>query len=286
MKKVPNFCTECKKEVVDLGNLLFVEESTTKGFCSEACILKFYAPYMDYFSKLEVSLKEKLDIEEFEDFTGEYLDSEMMNQVTDSPDDQLSIPSDIGGFYHLHVKYFVQKNLYYLIICTHYNSKPSFIFNKLITKSEKLVDEYRDYFNDDRGTGDDLEQVQIPDGIMDDLELKKSEHLALLLERRKDSDIPFETFAIYDDYLSLTLSDPDSVFHSKDEAGDDISNYIKSYKKGGKDFYYVVSCYKVELKEEGVTKIAVLPIISFPSIDKDLYQFYAVGDREKERLKN
>ena len=36
------FCHECKKIVQSLSELYFVEENSTNGFCSEACIEQFY----------------------------------------------------------------------------------------------------------------------------------------------------------------------------------------------------------------------------------------------------
>lgn len=289
MNKIPYYCTNCKKEVPSIDSLLFVEEVGTKGFCSERCILSFYQPLLKFFSDLEVKFKADLNLDEFDDYTGFYIDNDLLSQVTDNPDNKIEYISEIDCSYHLHVKYFSELNIYFLIVCTHYDKKASFVYSKLITKSEKLIKKYEEFFSqsnlEDNKLGD-LESVRIPEEALEDLEQKKSEQLALLLERRKESDIPFETFNIYDDYLSLTLEDPDSVFHFEDEAGDKLVNYIKSFQKFRKDFYYVVTCQKMEIKEGELTKLALLPVISFPSIDKNLYSYYAVGLSENKRLKN
>lgn len=289
MKNIPYYCTNCKNEVSSIDSLLFVEESGTKGFCCEKCILSFYKPLLKFFSDLEMQFKSELQVDEFEDYTDYYIDNDLLSEVTDKPDNQIEYTSEIDSSYHLHVKFFSELNIYFLIVCTHYDKKASFVYSKLITKNEKLVKKYEEFFSNSRADNTDygdLESVRIPDEDLADLEQKKSEQLALLLDRRKDSDIPFETFNIYDDYLALTLEDPDSIFHFEDEAGDELVNYIKSFQKFRKDFYFVVTCQKLEIKDKDVTKLALLPVISFPSIDKDLYKFYAIGTSENTRLKN
>ena len=290
MNKIPHFCTNCKIKVHSIDELLFVEETTTKGFCSEKCIMQFYTPYLSFFSDLEIKFKESLKIDEFEDYTDMYSDPRLLGDVTDLPDETFEYKDEVEVSYHLHIKYFSKEDIYYIIICTHYDKKPAFIYFKLLTKSLKLVEKYREYFNQsflESGSSDQgLDAIDIPDDTLEELEQKKSEHLALLIERRKNSDIPFETFNIYDDYLTLTLEDPDQVFHFEDDAGDKLTNYIKTFKKAGQEFYYVVTCSKVEIKDKELTKLALLPVISFPSIDKELYKYYAIGESKTSRLKN
>jgi len=38
------FCTECKKVIPRLDQLLFVDGNSSKGFCCEECIEDFYRP--------------------------------------------------------------------------------------------------------------------------------------------------------------------------------------------------------------------------------------------------
>ncbi len=289
MNKIPYFCTNCNEEVAKIDNLLFVEESHTRGFCSEICIMEHYKPLLSFFSNLEIKFKNELNIDEFDDYTGYYNDNDLLSSLTNEPDNEIEYISEIDSSYFLHIKFFSELNVYFLIICSHYDKKASFIYSKLITKDKKLVSKYEDFFSREQNhdeINNKLESVKIPDEALEDLEQKKSEQLALLLERRKDADIPFETFSVYDDYLTLTLEDPDSIFNFEDEAGDELVNYIKSFQKFRKDFYYVVTCQKLEITDEGSTKLALLPVISFPSIDKDLYKFYAIGESETGRLKN
>jgi len=127
-----------------------------------------------------------------------------------------------------------------------------------------------------------LDDIQLPAEIVEDIDLKKSELLAELLERRKDSDIPFEDFPAFDDYLSLTLDDADDEFHSEDKAGDDIIIFIKSFKKENKAFFYIAICLQVTIPT--TSDIALLPVLSFPSTDESLYTHYAVGEKKNHRL--
>ena len=102
-----------------------------------------------------------------------------------------------------------------------------------------------------------------------------------MLTGRSPHDIALEDFSNYEQFFQETLEDPDEVFERNDDEGDSIHTYIKSFKLGDESFFYVV----VGLFFEGEESM-IIPIISFPSVDKKMYPQYAVGNKIINKLKN
>ena len=96
---------------------------------------------------------------------------------------------------------------------------------------------------------------------------------------------PFEKFDIYDEFVEATLQSPDEVFKRVDEEGDNILTYIKAHELNGISFYYFCICMKFET-HWGQDTETVIPIISFPSLDGELYRKYRSGDLITGNLKN
>jgi hypothetical protein len=298
MTKKLYFCASCRKSVNKIEELLFVEESD-RGFCCEDCIVDFYTPYMEFFDKEEINLREQLGLVPSEVDIGLYQDKELFEKVLYTPDEIWLEKSELNEKYHTHILK-IDNNNYFILTASYYESEPAFVFFKTITNSLELVKMYRrgekidphlEKTDDFQGHNSEkheevevLDEVQLPAEIIEDIELKKSEHIALLLERRKESDIDFEKYPLYDDYLSLTLEDPDDEFHGEDEAGDNIMTFIKSFKKSEDAFFYIAICLQVDIP--GTDEVALLPVLSFPSNDDDLYTFYAVGNRKNNRITN
>jgi hypothetical protein len=298
MTKKLYFCTACRKNINKIEELLFVEESN-RGFCSEDCIVDFYSPYMEYFDNQEVKQREKLGLNISEVDINLYQNKELFEYVLYTPDEVWLDRSDLNENYYTHI-YKLENNAYFILICSYYESEPAFVYFKTITKSLELLklyrtnekidtqinksDDFHGHHSEKHEEVEVLDEVQLPAELIEDIELKKSEHLALLLERRKETDIDFEQYPLYDDYLSLTLEDPDDEFHGEDEAGDHIITSIKSFKKDNRAFFYIAICLQVDIP--GTDEMALLPVLSFPSDDDDLYTFYAVGDRKNNRITN
>jgi len=298
MTKKLYFCTACRKKVNKIENLLFVEESK-RGFCSEACIINFFSPYMEAFDKDELKQRDLLGLNSTEGDIGIYQDKELFDKVLYHPTEIWLEKNELGEEFYTHVLK-INETDQFIIVCTYYEGGPAFVYFKTITKSLKLLKYYqKEVYLDQNDIHKNmhepemhssmsaadkelLDDIQLPAEIVEDIDLKKSELLAELLERRKDSDIPFEDFPAFDDYLSLTLDDADDEFHSEDKAGDDIIIFIKSFKKENKAFFYIAICLQVTIPT--TSDIALLPVLSFPSTDESLYTHYAVGEKKNHRL--
>lgn len=298
MSKKVYFCTNCRKRVDKVQSLLFVEESK-RGFCSENCIVDFFSPYMEAFDHEELEYRHMLALESSEVGAVLFQNRELFDQVLYEPTEVWYEKNEIHEEYFTHILNFGdKKDLYYIITCTYFEGEPSFVFFKTVTKSLKLVDMYRKQkrmdeklsATDDKQTSigteeiddDSLEEINLPSELVEDLELKKSEYLALYLERRSEEDIELEEFPTYDQFLGLTLDDPDEEYLNEDEAGDEIMTFIKSFQMNGKSFFYIASCIRMAIPN--MKEKVMIPILSFPSNDQELYKFYAVGVKKNGKL--
>lgn len=299
MSKKVYFCTNCRKRVDKVQNLLFVEESK-RGFCSESCIVEFFSPYMEAFDHEELEFRHMLGLESSEVGAEIFQDRELFDQVLYYPGEVWYEKNEIQEEFYTHILSFGEGNKYfYIITCTYFEGEPSFVFFKTVTQSSALVDMYRkqkridDNFasadvgkstEDDEEAGEELTEINLPAEMVEDLELKKSEYLAVYLERRQDHDLPIEDFPRYEQFLGLTLEDADEEYLTEDDAGDEVMTFIKSFQMNGIFFFYIACCVRITLSQVG-DKV-MIPILSFPSIDQQLYKYYAVGQRKNEKLTN
>lgn len=301
MSKKVYFCTNCRRKVDKVQNLLFVEESK-RGFCSENCIVDFFSPYMEVFDHQELENRHMLGLPSSEVGAELFQDRELFDQVLYTPTEIWYEKNEIQEEYYTHILNFgPDKDLYYIIICTYFEGEPSFVFFKTVTRSKKLVDMYKQQKRMDNKLTqasmmgeeeesdideleDSLEEINLPSELVEDLELKKSEYLALFIERRQDDDIELEKFPEYDQFLGLTLEDADEEYIAEDDAGDDIMTFIKSFQMNGLSFFYIACC--VRLTIPNMAEKVMIPVLSFPSTDQELYKFYAVGEKKNGKLTN
>lgn len=295
-------CSECRCDIDNADKALFVDQSSNRPFCSEKCIMDFHVPHMESFERQELSRREDVGADLDEGLAPMYQHHELFQKALYQPDEVWFEKNGVGEEFYTHISR-VEKdgdNFTYIVICSYFNNEPSFVYFKCLTRNENLVNLYKEKslrkpnsirsYDIESDASEEVEEstqdeVQIPPEALEDLELKKSEYLASLLENRSDSDIAFEDFTKYDEYMSLTIEDADEVYAMVDEAGDKVRTYIKSFKNNDEAFYYVVVCITIALKELDGQE-ALLPVIGFPSTDHELYKNYAVGERSSDMIKN
>jgi hypothetical protein len=278
------YCSECKKIISSVESLLFVENDSPKGFCSESCIEDFYRPIMSHYEQLVKELRTKLALE-YEHILSNLDDKQLVEDI-------LSWPSEIWETRNeLNEKIFTYIKRYHdfsaVLLGIFYNKDASFILLLEKTKSENLVNELR---GKDKVSSTDVltENGDFSEedyNFLQQLESKKSKLLADLLLKRKESDIAFEDFSNYEKFFELTLQDPDEVFETKDNEGDIFFNYIKNFSHGNSSFFYIISCLK-RVDSETSTEINVFPVLAFPTNDLDLFSGFRSGVRVSGQLKN
>lgn len=280
----PYVCNECKKVIDEASDLLFVEEGSSRGFCSEECIEDFYTPYMNFFEKKVLDIRTELNLvdEVVENFDNDQL---LVDEVAANPDQIYKSQNELKEEIYIYIKY--HHGFYSVVICTVFNETPSFIFSLVKTKSKRLVEALTFGEQQDIRTMAISEEAIVEDTqFIELLESKKSHLLGDILSQRKDSDIPFEDFNLYDSYLEETLTNPDEIFEKKDREGDRLTHFLKSFvdKKYGSFFYVVIGMKKVTNQESG--EELFYPILSFPTNDMGLFKDFRVGERIHGLIKN
>lgn len=308
-EKVRNlfFCENCRQKLHDIHEIHYIEENSDRGFCGEKCILEFYRPYMREFETEELEFRTQLNLPS-EEVSIEVLGlDQYLSQTLDHPAEIWEYESAINQHFYTHILSFVHdEQLYYKVLITTYvEGSPSFVFYRLITKSNDLVDLYRREFQVEvsevevlgspesteresgspQGSNLSSSQLNLANELIEEIESKKSFLLAEMLTKRSPGDIELEEFPSYDEYLDQTLQNPDEVYEFEDESGDILHTCIRSYQIGKLPFFYILLTlpYKVPGSDD---KITLIPILGFPSVDKELYPQYAIGRRVDENLKN
>jgi len=289
------FCNFCRTKIEKIELVQFVEEHSDRGFCSEKCIMDFYRPYMNALEEEESLFRHELNLANEEELL-EYLASDHHMQAA------LSYPSEIWVYlddldqtFYTHILKIDEGNAYFIIICSYVENGPSFVFYRTATVSLDLLSKYKrgDLRSDiiegqvrknDQNLSKDL---KIPTEVLEEVELKKSHLLAEMLNIRKEIDISFEKFYLYDSYMGQSFEFPDEIYEYRDDDGDKLHIYLKSIKSDENSFYYIVINFAYEyLSEDGLNKLVLIPIIGFPTIDKDIYTHYCLGNKLNQTLKN
>lgn len=290
-------CSQCKKITSKIEELLFVEDGVGRGFCSEPCIEKYFAPVIDYYESFEKDLRKKHGVrdEPCLKYVGH---PSFMEMTLTKPKQIWKIENDlkeetycfIGNFKERETQF--QKNFYLIILCTVFENRPAFIFSVTATKDTELLKAYQVGVQiqepekfvrpiDKEDSGEEGEPIDIlPEGIQG-LEQKKGQILAQQLELRIESDIAFDQFNLYEQFFDLTIEEPDEVYKWLDDYGDTLLTYIKAHNQGNTSFFYYVIMLKVDPRwvvnpEQG--KDVLVPVLSFPSVDGQMSAFYRRGD--------
>lgn len=299
-------CTNCRTKIDDPYRVLFVDQSHSHGFCSEKCILEYYTPVMESFENEEFDLRESLKISFSEGLEGLYKDQSLFNQILYQPSEVWRDENKIGQTFYTHILKvnYQDDNFYYAMICSYFNDEPSFVYFKTMSRIESLINKYRsgekvelnqelssliknNTSNLEESNDKKEQNIELSESFLEDIEVKKSEYLAKMLDVRSELDIPIEEFYFYDDYMPMCLEDPDEVYQSEDDHGDELKVFIKSFKKQNKTFFYIVLSIEIEVNVNSNDKeIALMPVLGFPSTDTSLYKEYTQGVKLSQVLKN
>jgi hypothetical protein len=288
------YCNHCKTFIDELEDLLFVEEGSSKGFCSENCIEEYFQHLVEFFEERDKEQREELSLtlEDCLEYVGK---PKLMELVLSSPHEVWRNFNELKEEYFHFLRKVSEKGtepFTLIATCLVFDNKPSFILSVTATRNVellkfyqkgKLVDELIRI--DAEAAEEGFQSVEVEEEMIESIELKKSNLLADLLEERSPSDIPFEKFHLYDEFVENTLQEPDEVFLDTDQEGDKVLTYIKAHELNGTSFYYFCICMKYEASQkEGMETL--LPILTFPSLDGELYEMYKKGTKLTGALKN
>jgi len=284
------FCGQCKKRSNDLNQLLFVDDNSTVGFCSEECIEVFYNPLVEHYETLDKKLRETLALknENCRKYVGvpEYMDG-----LVKDPDEIWVIENDLKQCLYSFIKnYKTAEGEAFSIcaLCLVFNYQASFVF--LASATQNIL--YKDSFKIGKAMENPKsflaksqvaqQEINIDPETLELLENKKSICLANLMTNRSDEDIPLEKFHDYEPFFQKTMENPDEIYSSFDNANDEILTYIMAHERNHQSFFYFI-LFLVTKPNEQKVKNKFLPIISFPSSDGEVYKEYKVGTAIKVR---
>lgn len=282
-----------------LDDLLFIDEYSHKGFCSEECIEDFYFPLIKHYEMIEHSLRHKHKIAS-ELPHGSIIDGDMVEAVLQNPNEIFRQTNELNETFYNFIKHYTDFSV--IVVASVYRKEASFVFLATRTKSQALITEFRygelvmDWTRTEEEEDEEISvELEADEVSMDDheededmifiqlLESKKSNLLAEILMNRKEDDIPFEDYTGYESCFQETLDSPDEVFEKKDKEGDVVFTYIKAFSRGRETFYYIVTCLKRIMEGENVN---VYPILALPTIDMEMCQEFRGGTRLSGPLKN
>ncbi len=277
------FCECCRKRITEVTEIHYVEENSDRGFCSDKCIMDFYRPFLDALEAEELEFRKSLNIENEDPYLEITSSQNYLQQALKRPSEIWITTNDLDQNFYTHILkvQHKQKNIYFVLVCSYVEQEAAFVFYRMCTQHIELVKKYQRQMPYKEESGEVQVAANVPSEIFETIELKKSTLLAEMLTSRSMHDIAFEDFPSYEEYFQKTLEDPDEVFEKNDEDGDPIHTYIKSFKMGDESFFYIVVGLYFEAEES-----MVIPIISFPSVDKKIYPHYAVGNKIINKLKN
>ncbi|MBF0315060.1 MAG: hypothetical protein HQK52_16675 [Oligoflexia bacterium] len=209
------------------------------------------------------------------------------------------------------------ENFYCVVVTLLFENTPSFILTEIVTRDEQLIDYYRKgktlenafqhgmtssldehqmVMNSSGGNDENADLLgmdsalghgesgaaggELSPEMMSIIDEKRSGLIAELLKDRTKEDIPMEMFPQYEIFLSETLERPDEIYRYLDQYKDSIFTYVRAYSQDGKSFYYIVICiqYQGDMDMDEGNGL-VIPILSFPSVDVDLYRKYKKGEK-------
>ena len=279
------YCNKCGKIFENSENILFVEDDSPRGYCSEACIESFFRPMVRLFEKIEESLRLKYDLVDEESL--KYLElPNFLEKLLKRPDEIWIQENNLQEKYYFIISSFKDQNgkdFYLTSICLFFENRPSFLFLVTATSSEKLISEFRAGIKiNENLPRPNASKSSKESELMAIVERKKTFLLTELLKQRDNEDISFYEFSEFESYIDPTISEPDEVYSFIDEGGDKIRTYIKSFHSDQGAFYYYVLCMKnIKKSDKGL-----IPIFSFPSRDGKIYRKFTQGSLVSGNLKS
>lgn len=292
------FCNNCKKIVPSAGELLFIEDGSQRGFCSEKCIETFFAPIVLHYEQIENCLRKEINIQE-EDIRGQIDGPEYMESLLCQPQEIWRLENELHEEVYAFHKEFNDKHngrFYLVTLCFVFNSAPSFIILSTASRHREFINRLKigSKLDDisaflEKGAKNSNNYLQLTPQDIELLEKKKSNFLAEILslqnQQERQDDIPFEDYHKYETCYKTTLEVPDELFGNKDNDGDYIYTYIKAFQINDKSFFYYVICLEHREKNYQGQNL-LIPIISFPSLNGNIYRRFCKGDKLIGNIKN
>ena len=194
LKKNYYFCNKCGKIFSQSENILFVEDNSPRGFCSESCIEEFYRPMVRLFEKVENELRKKLGL--LKEDSLKYLEfPHYLENLLKKPSEIWVNENDLKEKYYFIISPFKDKegmDFYLASICLFHQNRPSFLFLVTASSDKDFINEFR-Y---GKQVNQEISVLSSPQDkkeakLFQKVERKRAYLLSELLKMRNDTDISF-----------------------------------------------------------------------------------------------
>ncbi len=268
--KYSDFCQSCRTPLGAEEKVVYVEENSTRFFCSEKCIRTYYDPMGEFYRKEMLGIRDPHDIPEsdfskFESYAPLCLANpdEIWSDVTETGE---SVTYFLANFTNEGGKFT------YIVMCFCLELEPTYILLSFPTRDKKLVEDFRRGELVEVEEADENPEPEVSSILTEDFLAKQGNAIEEeMLRHRAKSDIPKKEFEEYNHYLDQTIENPDEVWELQDESENTLLTLISQPEE---NLNYVVIC-TFDQGQEGQESWRV--IYHFPTNDPALVQRYRRG---------
>ena len=299
-------CLSCSKDLAAVKvRAFFVEEEIGRVFCSQACIVDYFAPDIkrlekEYFQQLssdDLSAKDRKKLSDLRWKTLKKPD-EVWREKTLAGDYRFTLITEFN---------YEQKSVWCICICLFLRGEPSFLYLAFPTRIQGMVAHYRKgervkiQFveeastnpkarsesqsenqpknqpkdqNEDNEMSQEVGSVLAPtDGLATDWTDEELMRAQLAGTRQKD-DIPTSDFLLYNYCVSETIEGPDEVWSIEFQNSSKLLHFMRSYPEQDPRLWYIVVARETE-DEEGIEILD-----AFPTRDSNLVDQFRKGEQQ------
>lgn len=293
--KFTDFCANCRKSLLDVEKVLFVELELGRCFCAEECIKDYFEPRVAQMNEEfdKVHLGSDISKQSF----SKYLHYRIL--TLQDPDEVWMHQTETGDKLYSYIANFKEgeNSFTYVVICLALQGDPSFIFMSFPTRDENLIDEYRKgedlkieyehHLSRSKAAQTDESSVgSIIDVEVDNSELDnrdkvldsalECEELRESIQERMPGDISKEDYSKFNVFIEKTIDDPDEIwrFKNKENPGE-LCIFLSKFEVEGEQGQPLDFAMAVITRMNKNNELEI--VYSCPTIDGALIQKFRRG---------
>jgi hypothetical protein len=268
--KYSDFCQSCRRALGSEEKVVYVEENTTRYFCSEKCIRAYYDPMGEHYRRQMMEIRDPHDIAETD-----FPEYESYSPLCLANPDEVWVEATENGEF---VTYFLANfqneggKFTYVVMCFCLELEPTYILLSFPTRDRKLVEEFRRGDRVEIQESEEPAEPEVNSVLAEDFLARQGGAIEEEMMRyRQPGDIKKEEFDEYTHLLDQTIENPDEVWELQDEGDNTLLTLIAQAEE---NLTYIVIC-TYDRKEEGHESWKV--VYSFPTNDPAMVQHYRRG---------
>lgn len=302
-------CYQCKTEIEAREQALFVEEEVGRFFCTEGCIVAHFTPEIerlerDYGKHVAVTDLTPEERERYAHLRWLTLEqpSEVWVEKTKAGDHRYTLVAEFRpdsaeanagnqGASGAADGARVPKKIWGVAVCLMLRQEPSFLYLAFVTSDKNLVDVFRRGAPlqiirnedapahaggpDEEDSADESSAGSAQEGTdrLADSWTEADSVRAQIIKNRKESDIPYEDFAFYQNCLEETLQEPTELWSFLPKAAKRVYHFIRRYEHDTPYWYVVIA-------RDTTDETQIEIVDAFPTRDETLVEACRHGKKE------